>query len=170
MNAIKTQSIHQQNNLKNNRAINPKVIKARKTMHSSKGMTLVEIVVALALLVVIMFFMSSTQMSALKMNHKTSIIRELTHTAEREIENRRQIPEQATVVQSTAADCFFEVEDYSCSTMIHPCSIVSGNVVCVNTNQAAFLASEAVSHQIVVDVLGPEQRTIRLQTIVEAEK
>lgn len=140
------------------------------SMSSTDGMTLIEVVVALGLLVVIMFFMSSTQLSSLKMNYKTGIIRELTQTAEREIENRRQVPESVNVITSFDSDCFFETEDYSCTTKVHPCSIVNNNVECVNTNQAAFPEAKAVAHQIVVDVVGPEQRNIRLQTILEADK
>jgi len=157
--------------------------KKTNTMASSQGMSLVEIVVALALLAVIMFFMASTQMNALKMNHKTGIIRELTHTAEREIENRRQEPQLATVVESTSPDCLIEVEEgYTCSTTIHPCSIApdatgQNTVVCVNTiNGVAFSEAEAVSHQVVIDIESPVEgqnqfrRSIRLQTIVEADK
>lgn len=148
--------------------------KAKRTMASSNGMSLVEVVVALALLVIIMFFMSSTQLHSLKMNHKTGIIRDLTHSAEREMENRRQDPQAYTIITSSEPECFFEDEDYTCSTSIHPCSIVAINgeatIACVDTNQAVFPEAEAVSHQIIVDMVGPEDRSIRLQTIVEASK
>lgn len=154
---------------------------SNKTITSSKGMSLIEIVVALALLAVIMFFMSSSQLSALKMNHKTGIIRELTHTAEREMEIQRQQPLAADIIESsTTSDCQIEAEKYNCTTAIHPCHIVTvsgeDTIACIDTSQAGFPEAEAVSHQIVIDIIGPtdrkesEQRTIRLQTIVEAKK
>ncbi len=145
--------------------------KARGSMTSAtstSGMSLVEVVVALALLVVIMFFLSSTQLNALKTNHKTGIIRELTHIAEREMESRRQTPEASTVISSfiPSPECFFDTGDYSCTTQIHPCTVIGNNISCIDTTMGNFPASEAVAHQIVVDVVGPEQRSIRLQTLL----
>ena len=158
---------------------------------SSSGMSLVEVVVALALLVIIMFFMSTTQLSSIKMNHKTGIIRELTQEAEREMENRRQIPLASSVTESFLETCFLaeeeQEEDYSCTTTIHPCSIVvdagEKTLSCVDTQVTGntFPETVAVAHQIVVDMLGPEEgrkkegeerprRKIRLQTIIEATK
>ncbi len=152
----------------------------KKTMSSSEGMSLIEVVVALALLAVIMFFMSSTQLSSIKMNHKTKIIRDLTHSAEREMENRRQDPQLSTVITSSQPDCFLEDEGYSCKTSIHPCSIGENDgeatIVCVDTTDVNFTEAEAVAHQITVDMeTEPDARSghvrnIRLQTIVQATK
>lgn len=169
-------------NLDNNNIDNRNMVKKKvRTMSSSNGLSLVEVIVALALLVIIMFFMSSTQLSAINMNQKTAIIRELTQTAEREIESRRQLPQLSSLIVNDEPACFYEVEEYSCETTIHPCSIENDNVVCVDTEEATFPASEAAAHQIVIDIKQiaidqrvpveqQTQRSIRLQTIVEAKK
>lgn len=132
-----------------------------RTAHS--GVTLVEIMIAVAIIAIIVLVIASMQGTALRANTQAQRLQTATSLAEAELELQRQ----RTQLGQLAAPCEIETtglagfDRFSCKVSAYPCRYFAGTLSC-----QANGVSDPVAYQLVVEVTGPADTRVSLQTVV----
>lgn len=130
---------------------------------SHEGITLVEIMIAVAIIAIIVLVIAGMQGTALRANTQAQRLQTATSLAEGELELQRQ---QVLTVRS-AAPCAIEgtglagFAGYSCKVSVYPCSYESQTLSCQVNG-----VSNPVAYQVIVEVTGPANTAVSLQTVV----
>ncbi len=125
-------------------------------MKSSAGLTLLEVIVALVVLVVGVLLAATMQTSALRASSEAAATQGVTKFAEAEIELRRQL--DLSTAASKAATCITSVTSgYTCQVQVRACQLSGSSLSCTGTGSDA--------DQVKVTVGGPRQKTVTLTTV-----
>ena len=132
-------------------------------MKSVVGMTLLEVIVAIVVLVIGVLAAATMQTNALRATNDARAVQNVTEFARREIELRRQFDLSSS--SGTSPECVTEAPagasaaEYKCRVQVRSCTL-SGSALSCGSNVPNPLA-----YQITVTVGGPREKTITLQTI-----
>lgn len=127
-------------------------------MKSTVGMTLLEVLIAIAVLAVGVLAAAAMQTTALRASSDARAIQDVTEFAEREIELRRQFDLNSTAGKSPTCTSVAPVPTgYTCAVEVRACQLSSSTLSCTGTGTDA--------DQVVVIVTGPREKTITLRTI-----
>jgi prepilin-type N-terminal cleavage/methylation domain-containing protein len=128
-------------------------------MNSAKGLTLLEVLVAIVVLAVGVLMAAAMQTSALRASSDASAIQGVTKIAEAEIELRRQI--DLTTTAGKATTCKTAVQTgYTCQVEVRPCQLSGTALNCTGVG-----GSSADADQVVVTVTGSRSKTLALTTV-----
>jgi type IV pilus modification protein PilV len=119
-----------------------------------RGLTLIEVMVAMILISIGVIAAAALQGTALKNTSKAQAVNEVTELAENELEWQRQSDASASTCESDIPS------GYTCTLTIVPCTIQSGAIVC----SASTTSPKA--YQMTVTVTGSQQSSVTLTTIV----
>lgn len=138
-------------------------------MKSTKGLTLIEVLIAIVILAVGVLAAAAMQTTALRASSDAQVIQGITRLAEGEIAYRRQV--NLTVSPGNSTVCPIALTfptGYSCQIAIRPCQLVitattppTATMSCPTTGSV----SSTDAHQITVTVAGPRDKTITLRTV-----
>lgn len=132
----------------------------RNSSRFADGLTLVEVVIAVAILAVGVLAAFAMQASALQATRTATITQDLSNIAASEIELQRAFVRTVASPATLPCRTAFEQPMYACSVTVLPCTYISGTLTCVNQNVVGPSA-----RQITVTVTGPQNRTAVLSTI-----
>lgn len=130
-------------------------------MKSTVGMTLLEVLIAIAVLAVGVLAAAAMQTTALRASNDARAIQDVTEFAEREIELRRQFDLSSTAGKSTTCTSVTPLPtDYTCNVEVRNCQL-SGTALSCSTGSV----TTPVADQITVTIGGPREKTITLRTV-----
>ncbi len=115
---------------------------------NKQGISLIEVVVAVAIFVIGMLGSVLLQANALRATNKAKIIEEIVDIASAQLELERQKDLSSVNAASTGVTCNGTVSsEYSCSFSVMPCRYASGQLSCVSETM-----TDKVAHFIEVTV------------------
>jgi prepilin-type N-terminal cleavage/methylation domain-containing protein len=124
-------------------------------MKQQKGLTLIEVMIAMMVIAVGVIAAAGLQATALKNTAKAQAVNEITKIAENELSVQRQLDLGDTTCQTQVSS------GYTCSVAMVPCNIQSGAMICSSTVSSGIRA-----YQVSVSVADSRQNSISLSTIV----
>ncbi len=126
-------------------------------MRSATGLTLIEVVVAIAVLVVGIFAAVQFQVSSLRATSLSEITQQLSRIGQAEVEWRRQ-----TAIDLGTHDCqtFRPAEYPSCTVTMTPCVMLDGQYGF--TCNASVLSP--IAYRVQVNVVGPREQQFDLES------
>ncbi len=128
-------------------------------MKSSRGLTLVELLVALVVLALGVLAAANMQVGALNASSGAAISRQLTKLASAELELQRQL-----AAPTSRQSCLSGSKTgYTCVTTVLPCSLTGTTFVC------AASASPVVAYKVRVVTNGPRAGSFTLSTLLTAQ-
>lgn len=130
----------------------------------SLGLSIIEVVLAMAVLAIGVFAAFSMQSGSLQATRTATITQELSNIALSEIELQRaftrDVRETATGLTCRTS---YEKPAYTCSVTVHPCTYAGSTLTCNSGSLAEGVVSAA--RQIIVTVTGPQGRQASLATV-----
>lgn len=127
-------------------------------MKKSKGLTLIEVLIAIVVLAVGVLAAAAMQTTALRASSDAKAIQGVTEFAEREIELRRQFDLSTPAGKSTTCTSVTPMPTgYTCGVVVSACQLSGSSLACAGTGTDA--------DRIVVTVTGPREKTITLRTV-----
>lgn len=131
----------------------------RRSINQSKGVTLLELLVAVSVTALSVLGIASLQGSALRVNRQTGQTQEATHLVKAELAVQRE-RSHSTLSPLTGQAC---VTSPNCQVDSYPCSFSARTLRC---GAATLDASELVAHQVVVSVQSADASPFSLYTVV----
>lgn len=130
---------------------------------SHEGITLVEIMIAVAIIAIIVLVIAGMQGTALRANTQAQRLQTATSLAEGELELQRQRPPAARLRARCEIDRvgLSNFAGYTCVVSAYPCRY-SNNILSCQANGV----SDPVAYQVIVEVSGPANTVVTLQTVV----
>ncbi len=130
-------------------------------MKTSAGLTLIEVMIAMAVLSIGVLAAASLQTTSLSASSKARIIQEVTNTARTEMERQRQFVRTGTGPAPASPSCLSTAPTgYTCTVTVVPCRIVSNALSCGPGN------GTVLADQVTVRVVGPQASSVELRTVV----
>lgn len=127
----------------------------------NKGLTLLELLIAVSMSAISVLGIAALQGSALQVSAQARQIQSVTRAAEAELERQRQSVHSFASAQTRS--CLSSLPNhFSCTVSSYPCTFSTATLSCIN---GAVDASDLVAHQIKVEVAGPKA-ALELQTVV----
>lgn len=126
-------------------------------MRTNAGLTLLEVIVAIGVLVIGVFAAVQFQMTSIRATGDSEVMQQLTRIAQAEIEWRRQ-----TAIDLGSHECqTFRPEGYvSCEVTMTPCVMLPGQ----NTFTCNPSVLSPIAYQVRVEVEGPRDLTFGLES------
>lgn len=130
-------------------------------MKTTKGLTLLEVIIAIVVLAVGVLAAAAMQANALSATNEARAVQDVTEFAEREIELRRQFDLSTTVGKATTCTSVVPLPTgYTCAVEVRNCSL-SGTALSCSTGAVTAPAAD----QVTVTVTGPRETSIVLKTV-----
>ena len=127
-------------------------------MKNARGLSLVEVLVAIAVLAIGVIGAVQLQASSLTASSRGESIQDATTIARAELEHRLQI----ILTPNPSEDCLAEIPDsFQCTAAVLPCTFASGAVSC-----SAGIDAGILGYEISVEATGPRGDTARLTSFV----
>ena len=124
---------------------------------ANRGLTLVEIMVAVVILAVGVLAAAAMQTTSLGLSGSSESKQEVVRLAQTELKLQRNV-DHATTTSSTCLSTLSS--GYSCAVARTSCELVSGNINCSSS------VSSPQAHQVSVTVTGPRNASLVLQSLV----
>lgn len=127
----------------------------------SDGLTLIEVVIAIAVLAIGVLAAFAMQVSALQGTRAATINQEMSNIAQSELELQRAF---ARTISGPGAGLTcrtaFEQPAYTCSVTVRACSFTAGALAC-----GGSVTGTPAAWQITVSVQGPQGRQLQVSTV-----
>jgi prepilin-type N-terminal cleavage/methylation domain-containing protein len=135
-------------------------------MKTFSGLTLIEVLIALAVLAIGVIAASSLQASGLRHTVTARTIQEVTNTARTEMELQRQLvrTNNGELTNQTCATTALPTGVTCTLVRVTPCRIASGILTCASSGSGTIVADQIVVRAVMV---GPPARTVELTTVVQ---
>lgn len=130
-------------------------------MRAQRGLTLVEVMIALFILAVAVLAAFGLQANSLRGTRAAELSQALANMAESELQLQQQFRRHVTspVTGESCRSNFSEV-GFSCQVDVYPCSLVGNALQCVKST-----VSDAVARQVRVRVSGPGNVRFEASTV-----
>lgn len=132
-------------------------------MRSSGGLTLIEVLVALAVVAIGLIAVAGMQTTGLRGTRSATETQVMSNIAHSELQLQRVFDRHVSgaVTEETCRSGGYG-EQYECRVNIYPCELSSAALDCRNTTQV----KNVVAHQVVVQVQGPGNSRVEAATVV----
>lgn len=132
-------------------------------MRRGDGLTLVEVVVAIAILAIGVLAVFALQGSALRGTRTATIAQELSNLVQSELQLQREFSRHvnAPVWGESCRSGIVRDDVYTCTVDVLPCEMAGSDLRC-----RAASVSDAVARQIDVTITGPGNQALKASTVV----
>lgn len=130
-------------------------------MTSRSGLTLIELIIAIAIIAIGITAAIALQTSSLRYSSQAEIINHVTRAAEGEIEWRRQISIGTTSVGTKKCQSIMPDTIVACEVVILPCVLPAGTneFTCIDT------VISPIAYELVVNVTGTRNQQVSVRSV-----
>ncbi len=131
-------------------------------MRLARGLTLVEVVVAVAILAIGVLAVFALQGNALRGTRSATIAQEMSNLAQSELQLQREFARHvSSPVWGETCRSGIAIDVFGCTVDVLPCELSGNSIVCRTSS-----VSDAVARQVDVTISGPGNQSVKVSTVV----